>query len=70
MNGLLRQYLPKGADLSVFSQQELDDIAWTFNTRPRKSVGWRCPAELFLPEDAFDFKTCWKNNFNSVVLVA
>jgi IS30 family transposase len=67
-NGLLRQYLPKGADLAVFSQQELDDIAWNLNTRPRKSLGWKCPAELFLPEDAFNFKTYWKNNFNSVAL--
>ena len=67
-NGLLRQYLPKGSDLCVFSQQELDDIAWTLNTRPRKSLNWKCPAELFLPEDAFDFKTYWENNFNSVAL--
>ncbi|HET7313843.1 IS30 family transposase [Salinisphaera sp.] len=54
-NGLLRQYLPKGADLSVFSQNELDDIAWRLNTRIRKSLGWKCPAELFIPDD-FDMK--------------
>jgi IS30 family transposase len=54
-NGLLRQYLPKGSDLSGFTQQELDAIAWKLNTRPRKSLGFRCPAELFTP-DAFDFK--------------
>ncbi len=48
-NGLLRQYLPKGIDLSVFSQDELDTVAWAFNTRPRKSLGFKCPAELFLP---------------------
>lgn len=54
-NGLLRQYFPKGTDLSVFSQQELDEVAWRLNTRPRKSMGFKCPAEMFTPE-AFDFK--------------
>ncbi len=54
-NGLLRQYLPKGSDLSGFTQKELDAIAWDLNTRPRKSLGYRCPAEMFTP-DAFDFK--------------
>ena len=53
-NGLLRQYFPKGADLSGFTQVELDDVAWQLNTRPRKSLGWKCPAELFMPE-SFDF---------------
>lgn len=54
-NGLLRQYLPKSSDLSGFTQKALDAIAWKLNTRPRKSLGFRCPAELFTP-DAFDFR--------------
>jgi len=54
-NGLLRQYLPKGRDLSGFTQEELDAIAWKLNTRPRKSLGFKCPAALFTP-DAFDFR--------------
>jgi IS30 family transposase len=54
-NGLARQYLPKRSDLSVFSQAELDAIAWKLNTRPRKSLGFKCLVELFMP-DAFDFR--------------
>jgi IS30 family transposase len=54
-NGLLRQYFPKGTDLSGFSQNELDAVAWQLNTRPRKSLGWKCPAELFMPND-FSFE--------------
>jgi IS30 family transposase len=58
-NGLLRQYLPKGEDLSGYSQQQLDEIAASLNARPRKSLGWKAPAELFLPEGAFNFKKYW-----------
>ncbi|EQD57564.1 integrase catalytic subunit, partial [mine drainage metagenome] len=43
-NGLLRQYLPKGSDLSGLTQEALDAIAWKLNTRPRKSLGFKCPA--------------------------
>jgi len=44
-NGLLRQYLPKKADLSCYSQSELDEIALRLNQRPRKTLGFQTPAD-------------------------
>jgi IS30 family transposase len=46
-NGLLRQYLPKGTDLSVYSQAELNQIALSLNTRPRKRHSFRTPLEVY-----------------------
>ena len=44
-NGLLRQYFPKGMNLSPFTQEQLDDVARSLNTRPRKTLGFATPAD-------------------------
>ena len=46
-NGLLRQYLPKGIDISSYSQAKLNAVARQLNERPRKTLGYRTPAEVF-----------------------
>jgi transposase, IS30 family len=69
-NGLIRQYLARGADLSLFSQEQLDEIAWKLNVRIRKSLGWKAPAELFLPEGTFNFVQYWSQFSNKLAPVA
>jgi IS30 family transposase len=47
MNGLLRDYFPKGIDLTAFTASELERVAVEVNRRPRKTLGWSRPADLF-----------------------
>ena len=44
-NGLLRQYFPKGTDLSRWVTEEIEAVAATLNGRPRKTLDWKAPAE-------------------------
>ncbi len=44
-NGLLRQYFPKGTDLSRWSAEEIQAVAAALNSRPRKTLDWKTPAE-------------------------
>ena len=46
-NGLLRQYFPKGTDLSVYPKAYLDFVANELNNRPRRRLGWMTPLEAF-----------------------
>jgi len=46
-NRLLRQYFPKGTNLSIYSQEELDDVAQALNSRPRKTLGFCTPLDKF-----------------------
>ncbi len=60
-NGLLRQFMPKGADLSTASQEYLNNVADLMNARPRKTLGWKTPNQALEEEFA---------KFNSSVALA
>ena len=55
-NGLLRQFFPKGPDLSTISQSELNDVARLMNQRPRKTLGWKTPEDA-MAEDLAAFRS-------------
>lgn len=46
-NGLIRRYCPKGTDFSKITQEEIDDIVWEINNRPRKCLNYNTPQEVF-----------------------
>ena len=46
-NGLLQQYFAKGTDLARWTSDDLSAVATTLNNRPRKTLGWKTPAEAF-----------------------
>jgi IS30 family transposase len=49
-NGLVRQYFPKGTDLSIHGPEELRRVQDRLNNRPRKTLGWRTPAEVSIKQ--------------------
>lgn len=65
----MRQNLPKGTDLSVYSQEELDEldeIADSLNTRPRQTLDWRTPLEVYA--EVLKKSVGGPSTFNSVAL--
>jgi IS30 family transposase len=57
-NGLLRQYFPKGTDLSRWTADEINAVAATLNSRPRKTLDWRTPAEALADQLMSPVRAC------------
>lgn len=49
-NGLIREYIPKGTDISTITDEEINRMVWQINTRPRKMFGWKSSLEVFWSE--------------------
>ncbi len=56
LNGLVRQYIPKGTDFSNMTDEMLSEIEWKLNNRPRKSLGYKTPLEYCKTMFNFDFE--------------
>ncbi len=69
-NGLLRRVLPKGTDLSIYTQEQLDAIAFHHNAKPRKCFQWKSPAEMLLPKGTFNTTAYWSKTLNPVAFGA
>lgn len=54
-NGLARQYIPKGSDFDLYSEENIAEIEWKLNHRPRKSLGYLTPLEYFKKLYNFDY---------------
>ncbi len=57
-NGLLRRFFPKGTDWSKITDEELLKAEYLINTRPRKRLNWKTPAEVFYEKTGIDIYGC------------